>query len=317
MTLTPTTSCFWLLFEKNAFRAIAAEDATWLSNNRSDWFALDEIVGFSEAFLHDPEYGIAQLRRQLSAVARKDDPEDFDNSSDRLAGKLQDRGRSQEALPLLKELVQRNPNEAGFWTDYGMVLSDLGQHAAAIKALNRAIELNPSMEVSHECLAEALIRTGDLSGAESEYRAALSIYDAQYKKGEPTDEWHSLIKSAVKREAEHHWETALYEMRMKLAHILLLDKKYDDALLQAKAALDADRYQLAPFYLQAQIYDAKGDHAQGSAVRNQAAALLSEALASQPSWGKEVRDVDLRAFILTAPYGIRNWAFPHFPQRLC
>jgi hypothetical protein len=45
------------------------------------------------------------------------------------------------------------------------------------------------------------VKSGDLDGAESEYRAALSIYDAQYKTGEPTDSYHSFIKSMVKIEA--------------------------------------------------------------------------------------------------------------------
>ena len=94
-----------LLQKKYAFRAVVAEDTTWLSNNRSDSWALTEIVSYSESALHDPEYAIAQLRLQLSAVPRKDDPEDFDNWSDQLAGKLQKRGRSDEALPLLGRIT--------------------------------------------------------------------------------------------------------------------------------------------------------------------------------------------------------------------
>jgi tetratricopeptide (TPR) repeat protein len=169
-----------LLHDKYAFRAIVAEDTTWLSNNRSDSWALTEIVSYSETALHDPEYAIAQLRLQLAAVPRKDDPEDFDDWSDQLAAKLQKRGRPEGALPLLSELVRLNPNEAGFWADYGDLLSALGQHAEAIKAFRRSIELNPSMDAFHEGLAEALVKSGDFNGAESEYRAALSIYDAQY-----------------------------------------------------------------------------------------------------------------------------------------
>jgi hypothetical protein len=57
-----------LLMAKYAFRAVVVEDATWLSNNRSDWWELNEIVSYSEAALEDPEYAIAQLRLQLSAV---------------------------------------------------------------------------------------------------------------------------------------------------------------------------------------------------------------------------------------------------------
>lgn len=148
-----------LLVKKNAFRAIVAEDTTWLSNNRSDVWALNEIVSYSENALHDPEYAIAQLRLQMSTVARKDDSYDFDDWSDQLAARLQKRGRPEEALPLLTELVRLNPDEAGFWADYGDLLSSLGQNAEAAKAFRRSIELNPSMDAFHEGFAEVLVKS--------------------------------------------------------------------------------------------------------------------------------------------------------------
>ena len=306
-----------LLDEKYAFRAIVAEDTTWLSNNRSDSWALTEIVSYSETALHDPEYAIAQLRLQLAAVPRKDDPEDFDDWSDQLAAKLQKRGRPEEALPLLSELVRLNPNEAGFWADYGDLLSALGQNADAIKAFRRSIELNPSMESFHEGFAEALVKSGDLNGAESEYRAALSIYDAQYKKGEPTDSYHSFISGMVKIEAAHGEEHALAETRMKLAHILLLDKKYDEALVQAKAALDADHNEFAAFYLQAEIYDAKGEHDQANKMRANAATTVQKEAASEAGLEeKQTRHGCYGCCFSVTHYGMHNQGIQHFPQRL-
>ena len=98
-----------LLRKKNAFRAIVTEDTTWLTNNPNDSWALTEIVSYSEVALHDPKYAITQLRLQLAAVSRKDDLQDFDDWSDQ----LEKRGRPEEALPLLRELVRLNPDEAG------------------------------------------------------------------------------------------------------------------------------------------------------------------------------------------------------------
>lgn len=305
-----------LLNKKYAFRAIVAEDTAWLSNNRSDWWVLSEIVAYSESALHDPEYGIEQLRAQLSAMPRKDDPEDFDDWSDRLAGELQKRGRPEEALPLFSELVRLNPNEAGFWADYGDALSALGQNAAAAKAFRRSIELNPSMEAFHQGFAEALLKAGDLSGAESEYRAALSIYDAQYKNGGPTDSYNSFISSMVKIEAAHGAEHALAETRMKLAHILLLDKKYDDAFVQAKAALDADHNEFAAFYLQAEICDAKGDHAQADRIRKNAAAAIQQAAASEAAGKKEPNDGDPRVLFLSDTLWNEQSGHPAFPSEI-
>jgi tetratricopeptide (TPR) repeat protein len=305
-----------LLDKKYAFRAIVAEDTTWLSNNRSDLWALNEIVSYSENALHDPEYAIVQLRLQLSAVPRKDDPEDFDDWSDQLAAKLQKRGRPREALPLLSELVRLNPNEAGFWADYGDVLSALGQNAEAAKAFRRSIELNPSMDAFHEGFAEALVKSGDLSGAESEYRAALSIYDAQYKKGEPTDSYHSFIKGMVKIEAAYGEEHALAETRMKLAHILLLEKKYEDALVQARSALDADHNKFSALYLQAEICDAKGDHNQANEMRNNAAATIQKEAARDPAWKKNKPDIDPRVLFLSDTLWNGESGYPAFPSEI-
>jgi tetratricopeptide (TPR) repeat protein len=270
------------LQKKNAFRAIVAEDITWLANNRSDsLLALTEIISYSEAALFDPELAITQLRLHLSKVQRSDDPEDFDNWSDQLAAKLQKRGRPEEALPLFAELVRLNPEEAGFWADYAHCLTDVGQHSEAAKAFRRSISLDSSMEVVHEGFGDALVRAGDLSNAESEYRAALSIYDAQYKAGEPTDSLHSFVRSMVKIEAQNKEEHALAKIRLKLAHALMLDKKYDDAITQSKAALEADHNQFAALYLEAEIYDAKQDHTQATKIRNDAEAAIRKEMISE------------------------------------
>lgn len=64
-----------LLRKKNAFRALVAEDITWLGNNRSDVLALTEIISYSEVALYDPELAIAQLQLHLSSVQRAEDPD--------------------------------------------------------------------------------------------------------------------------------------------------------------------------------------------------------------------------------------------------
>jgi tetratricopeptide (TPR) repeat protein len=305
-----------LLRTKNAFRAMVLEDSTWLSNNRSDTWVLSEIVGYSEVALHDPEYAIAQLRLQLSAVPRQEDPENFDNWSDELAGKLEKRGKSEEALPLLRELVRLNPNEDGFWADYGDCLSAIGRNEDALKAFQRSIELNPSNESVHEGFAEALAKAGDLTRAETEYRAALSVYDAQYKNGAPTDSLHSLVNGLVKIEAANREEHALAETRMKLAHMLLLDRKYDDAFNQAKAAMDADHNEYSAFYLQAEICDAKGDHEQAKRIRSSAATIIEKEAEKDPSWKKHSTDMDARALFLTDSLWNEQSGDPAFPSEI-
>jgi tetratricopeptide (TPR) repeat protein len=140
--------------------------------------------------------------------------------------------------------------------------------------LHRAIELYPSEDTFHKVLAEALLSSGDLGGAETEYRAALSLYEAQYKKGEPTDADQSFVRRLVRIQAANHEEGALAETRLRLAHVLLLGKKYDEAVNQTRAALDADQYEFSALYLRAEILDAKGDHDQAIKARDEAATAI-------------------------------------------
>jgi tetratricopeptide (TPR) repeat protein len=184
-------------------------------NNPRDFVALLELTSYSKG-LNDPEFSIAQLRAFLSRISRDENPEFYDNLTDQLAGELEKRGRIDEALALFAELVRLNPNEASFWAGYGSVLSGLGRHEEAIRALHRAIELGPSEYVLHEVLAASLVNSGDLASAETEYRAALSLYEAQYKKGESSD---TLGRKLVKIQAENHAELFLAETRLKLAHV--------------------------------------------------------------------------------------------------
>jgi tetratricopeptide (TPR) repeat protein len=303
-----------LLEKKYAFRAIVTEDATWVKNNSNDWFALTQLVSYSKVALDDPEFAIAQLHSYLASVSRKDDPEHYDDVTDQLAGELQERGRPEESLPLLADVVRLNPNEAGFWADYAGVLSDLGRKDEAVHAWHRSIELNPSM--FHEGLADALLRFGDLSGAGSEYRAELSIYQAQYKTGEPTDSFHSMIKGMVKIEAEHYAEHALAETRLKLAHVLLLDKKYDEAIAQTQAALDADHTAFAALYLCAEIYDAKGDHDQATRTRDEATTAINKQAASEGLAKKASNSGDPRVLFLNDTLWNKQSGYPAFPSEI-
>lgn len=306
------------LEKKYAFRAIVTEDAAWIKNNPNDSFALTELVSYSTLALHDPEFAIAQLRSHLANVSRNDDPEHYDDVTDQLAGELQKRGRPGEALPLLADLVRLNPNEAGFWADYASALSALSREAEALQSWHRAIDLNPSMDAFHEGLAETLLKSGDLRGAESEYRAALSIYDAQYKTGEPTDSFHSMLRGLVKIEAAAHAEHALAETRLKLARVLLLEKKYDDAIAQTQAALDVDKSEFAALYLRAQIYDAKGDHDQASKTRDMASSAIQEQATREFSKlsKKDRPEIDPRVLFLSDTLWNEQSGYPALPSEI-
>ena len=196
---------------------------------------------------------------------------------------------------MFDELVRLNPNEAGFWLDRSDALFALGRPEDAMKSLRHSIELDSSMEVTHEVLAAALLKSGDLEGAEAEYTAALSVYDAEYKSGAATDSFHSFIRGLVGREAKNQSETALATDHLKLAQVLLAEKKFDAAISETQAAIKVDKNNIIAIYVRAEIYDAAGKHAEAITERQRA-----EAAVLQLVKGADAKEVgDPRVLFLT------------------
>lgn len=281
-----------LLEKKYAFRAIAIEDATWVKNNPTDSLALIELVSTATAALNDPEFAIAQLRYYLANVSRDEDPDDYDSCQDQLAFLLIQRDKPRESVTLLANLVRLHPDEAGLMADYGNTLLAAGQYKESLQAFRRALEMDPADEGVHQDIAKVLLKSGDLDGAEAEYRAAESVYNAEYKTGEPTDPMHSMLRSVEKIEAKSHSENALAELDLDLAHVLILEKKYDAAILETKDAFDADRNEFAALYLQAEIYDAQGNKAQAEKTRNAAAVDIQRETAAESVRAKKGKGLE-------------------------
>ena len=263
-----------LFLEKNAFRALVTEDATWINNNPGDYAVLTELVRCATTLLHDPEFAITQLRSFLDSAQRDDDAWDYDGALDTLANDLNQRGKAQEALRIFDELVQRNPKEAGFWADRSDALLSLDRGKEAIESLRRSLDVDSSSESVHEGLAEALTKSHDLSAAEAEYRAAISVYQAKYKTGQATNSLDSMVKGLVKVEADSHAEHSLAQMHLRLARLLMLQRKWDAAVTQTQAALDSDQMGLGAYYLRAQIYDAAGENKLAEESRQRVSTLI-------------------------------------------
>lgn len=290
-----------LLKSKYAFRAIVLEEAAWIKNNpnNSVW-DLTELISYSTVALRDPEFAITELQSYLGTVRREDDPEDYDGFEDRLAGLLVDRGRAEAGVPLLRELVRLNSGEAGFWADYGSALSAAGRLPEAVQALRHSIVLDPSEEITHEDLADALLKRGNLQEAETEYRAAISVYKDEYKTGEPTNSFQSMLRGIVQAESKTQEENALAEMYLKLARVLLKEKKYGDAIAQTQAALEADKYEFVALYYRAEIYGAMGNLTEAAKTRNAAGAAIEKEAASEFAKSPKVPrpDIDPRVIFL-------------------
>jgi tetratricopeptide (TPR) repeat protein len=57
--------------------------------------------------------------------------------------RLADKGRFDEALPVIREIVARSPQTSTSWFNLGTCLSELGSHEEAAAAFLRAYELAP------------------------------------------------------------------------------------------------------------------------------------------------------------------------------
>lgn len=287
-----------ILRKKNAFRALVIEEATWIKNGPGDHLALTELVSYAKVALHDPEFAIEQQRSFLARASRDADDFQYDVTRARLADDLNKRGRPQEALSILDELVLLNPKDAGLWADRSAPLLSLGRITEATQSLRHSVEIDSSSESSHQALGDALAKGGDLSGAETEYRAAVSVYQAKYKKGETASSFDSLVKGLVDIEAAHHAEHSLAQTHLKLARVLMLQKKWEAAVAETQAALDADETAGGAFYLRAQIYEAAGDHRPAEEARQAARAAIEKLAQGSPRSATHI-SVDPRLLFLT------------------
>ena len=78
---------------------------------------------------------------------------------------LIDAKRYAEAVPLLQELIAKEPDTPLAYAQLGECLVALKQYPQAVPVLRKAVELRPDMTLPHFQLAESLLDTNDLSGA--------------------------------------------------------------------------------------------------------------------------------------------------------
>ena len=86
------------------------------------------------------------------------------------------RGRSEEALPLLRRAARLRPSAADVAYDLAQALDGAGEAAAAIEVYRRAVELAPSSYKAHYGLAMGLARQGERVAAEASLAAYRRLY---------------------------------------------------------------------------------------------------------------------------------------------
>jgi choline-sulfatase len=80
----------------------------------------------------------------------------------------------QEAVPLLQQVIAREPNLPIAYLQLGTALMSLRRYEEAVPILRKTVELRPDLTVPHYQLGSALFETGDFAGAAAEFEATLA-----------------------------------------------------------------------------------------------------------------------------------------------
>jgi choline-sulfatase len=76
--------------------------------------------------------------------------------------------RYQEAVPLLQQLIAKDPDVPVAYAQLGQCFVSLKQYTQAVPVLRKAVQMRPDMTIPHFQLAAALVETEDFSGATGE-----------------------------------------------------------------------------------------------------------------------------------------------------
>ncbi|QNI74634.1 glycosyltransferase [Synechococcus sp. NOUM97013] len=98
-----------------------------------------------------------------------------------LAALLMQQNQLEEAIQLTTTACQRAPEVALAWYNLGLMERRRGDLLAAINAYERSIGLDPSHAESHQNLAVARLMGGDIDGARTGFRQAISVLQAQQR----------------------------------------------------------------------------------------------------------------------------------------
>ena len=90
------------------------------------------------------------------------------------ASALDDRGRSAEAEPLLREVIALRPDSAEAHNDLGVILWNLGRQEEAVLMVQRALQLRPTTPTAQNLVQMQAIR-GNLAGVIEALRLVIQL----------------------------------------------------------------------------------------------------------------------------------------------
>ena len=91
------------------------------------------------------------------------------------AWKLAGSGHRSEAIQLLREIIQRTPDDPDARLLLGSLLSEEHHHEEAIEQLTTAVRLRPQSSEAQNALGEAYSNFGDLAAARHAFEASIAL----------------------------------------------------------------------------------------------------------------------------------------------
>jgi len=169
---------------------LGREDSPWypkvmrLFRQARGSFSWDDVVGrVADALRQQVDAGRTDAplavfqgtARAVADVSRSPVPAPLPEDAFALALAAYQSGRFDEAKSILREMLARNPQDAGCWNNLGNLYQDTGSLGEAEEAFRNAIELLPDQADFHSNLGNTLKLARRLPEAEAAYRRAIGI----------------------------------------------------------------------------------------------------------------------------------------------
>jgi len=126
-----------------------------------------------------------------SAAGHAADPKDKIEVADLIhrAFLLVDENRDQEAVPLLQQLIARDPDAPFAYALLGQCFLSVKQYSQAVPMLRKAVQMRPDMTITHFHLAGAFLETKDFDEAAEELEIVVARMPA-------FEEAHQMLETA-------------------------------------------------------------------------------------------------------------------------
>lgn len=175
------------------------------------------------------------------------------------------------ARAVLESMVAETPGLASLHYELGLLFAETGDNEAAVRALSRAVELEPAHPQAWRSIGDALIRTGDTSGAAEAYAKQFASSNLDLKTLEQV--------SAVEPDQVHEAQNILREYLNTCPTDLMVVQMLGRMYMRANLFEPAERVFVHALGVDPAFKAARLDHA--------------SALHQQMKYSEEIRDLDI------------------------